>query len=355
MGLRPCLFFGLFTLSTPVWAGYELFGGFSTTLISEPETIKTTLKDWGSEFDRGERQWGLARLEAGFRLESGLEVSMFSRALADIRMNEEAVAFYGRISRKEPLEQGRQVPVRVRVNGFTGHGMRVGYLHTDDQWRFGVGLSVFRTSNLMSGNLDGQFTATDETDYNFDAQVDYVYYRDVIFKRPDVQKASGLGIGLDLSLARQLDEHWSWSIEGRDLLARIRWEDAPFTIAQASTNQKSYNNDGYAVFAPLISGTEGYKDSYIQQLDARYYGAVKYQRASWSAEVRGQYQFGYGYLGLGAGKQFANGITMTGLWWPEYDQFGVEVSLGKWAGVLAVDQVEWEKVQAVTLSISYGY
>jgi len=46
---------------------------------------------------------------------------------------------------------------------------------------------------------------------------------------------------------------------------------------------------------------------------------------------------------------------MTGLSQPEYDQFAVEASLGKWVGVLAVDQLEWEKVQAVTLSVSYGY
>ena len=132
-GFGPAFFFGLITVSPQVLASYEVFGGFATTLVSEPESVKATLDDWGSEFTGGERQWALARLEAGVRMDSGFEVSVFSRALADIRMNEEAVAFYGKISRKEDLEAGQSVPVQVAVNGFTGHGFRLGYLHQDDQ------------------------------------------------------------------------------------------------------------------------------------------------------------------------------------------------------------------------------
>lgn len=354
-GFGPAFFFGLISISAPAYAGYDVFVGFHTTLISEPEPVKTTLDDWGSEFSRGERQWALARLEAGVRMDSGLEVSVFSRALADIRMNEDAVAFYGKISRKENLEAGESVPVKVAVNGFTGHGFRLGYQHQDAQWTVGVGASLFRAGHLMAGDLSGQFTALDDSDYNFDAEVDYVYYRDVIFKRPDVNEAAGLGFGLDLALAYRVDEHWSWSVSVEDLFARIRWQDAPFTVASASTDQKSFDEDGYAVFAPLLSGREGYHDSVIQDLDARYYGAVKYQHNAWSAEVRGQYQFGYGYAGVGGGYQFANGVAVTGLFWPEYDQFGVEAQSGNWRGTLLLDQFDWDEVQAISVGIAYGY
>jgi hypothetical protein len=354
-GFGPAFFFGLITVSQPGLANYEVFGGFATTLVSEPESVKTTLDDWGSEFTSGERQWALARLEAGVRMDSGVEVSVFSRALADIRMNDEAVAFYGKISRKEDLDAGQQVPVQIAVNGFTGHGFRLGYRHHDEQWTVGLGVSVFRAGHLMTGDLSGQFTAVNDSDYNFDAEVDYAYYREVIFKRPDVDEAAGLGFSLDLALAYKVDENWSWSLSAEDLLARIRWQDAPFTVASASTDQKSYDEDGYAVFAPLLSGREGYKDSLIQDLDARYYGAIKYQQGAWSAEVRGQYQFGYGYAGIGGGYQFANGVGVTGLFWPEYDQFGFELRSGGWRATVVADQLDWNKVQAISVGIAYGF
>ena len=354
-GFGPAFFFGLITVSPQVLASYEVFGGFATTLVSEPESVKATLDDWGSEFTNGERQWALARLEAGVRMDSGFEVSVFSRALADIRMNEEAVAFYGKISRKEDLEAGQSVPVQVAVNGFTGHGFRLGYLHQDDQWTVGLGASLFRTGHLMTGDLSGQFTAVNDSDYNFDAKVDYAYYRDVIFKRPDVDEAAGLGFSLDVAMAYKVNENWSWSLRAEDLLARIRWQDAPFTVASASTDQKSYDENGYAVFAPLLSGREGYRDSFMQDLDARYYGAVKYQHNAWSAELRGQYQFGYGYAGVGGGYRFANGFAVTGLFWPEYDQFGIEAKSGNWRGTLVLDQFDWNEVQAMSVGIAYGY
>lgn len=354
-GLGPAFFFGSL-LSGPLAAsGYQLFGGFSSTLVSEPEPIRATLKDWGQEFQGGGRQWGLARLEAGVRLDSGVELSLFARALADLRLNDEAAEFYGRISRKERLQPGEQVPVQVRVNGFTGHGLRLGYRYHYDAWRAGVGLSVFRANHLMAGTLDGQFTAIDDSDYNFDAEVDYVYYRDVIFGRPSVQEAAGLGAGLDMFLSGWVGESWYWSFRAEDLWARIHWEDAPYTVAEASTNQKSYDDNGYAVFAPLFSGVEGYRERFVQELDARYYGTLRYRRDAWSAEIRGQHQFGYGYVGVGLGHRIGDDLSVTGLFWPQYSQLGIEVAYERWVGTLALDRLSLSGAQALSFAVTYGY
>lgn len=161
--------------------------------------------------------------------------------------------------------------------------------------------------------------------------------------------------GGDLAFSWQPDDQWKVSARVEDLLARIRWQDAPYTEAVASTDQKSFDENGYAEFAPLLSGREGYRSSFMQDLDARYYGSVEYRRNDWLVSARGQYQFGYGYFGLGVGRRFDNDVNVTGLWWPEYEQFGIEASRGKWAGYVVVDQIKWEKVQALTMGISYGY
>lgn len=330
------------------------FGRFELQMISEPEPIKATLSGWGDQFDGGERQWAVGRIEAGVRSKNGFELSLFSRMLADLRMNEEAVQFYGKISRKESLEAGREVPVRVRINGFVGHGVRFGYLHEAGNWSVTGGFSLFSTSRLMAGGLSGQFTALSDSDYDFNAEVDYLYYRDVIFKRPRVEPADGLGWSLDLAGTWRMSE--SLRVEGsvEDVLAAVHWQDAPFTRAQANTAQKTFDENGFAVFRPLISGIEGYRSSYRQDLEPRYKTELSWQESQLSVLLRGQYQFGYGYAGLGVGYALADASAVTAVYWPKTESLGLELRLADWRFGLGADNLRWSDVRAVSISIGYG-
>jgi hypothetical protein len=353
-GLGPAFFLVIAsTTVSPAIAG-ELFGRFETQLVSEPEPIKTTLSDWGSEFDSGRRQWAISHVEAGFR-DGGVEVSVFSRALADLRMNPEAVRFYGQISRKEPLKLGERVPVALRVNGFSGSGVRSGYRFSSDLWELSGGISVFKTRHLMNGSLNGEFQALSETDYDFSAEVDYRYFRDAIFDRPDINEASGIGWAFDAAASWQATEKLGLSFRIEDLFSRIRWEDAPFTTARANTDNKSFDEDGYASFAPTISGREGYKDTFYQDLDPRFYGAAQWQEGSWLVLLRGQYQFGYGFYGAGFGRSLQNGAEVTASYWPELESVQLELGYEKWGAVLSANRVQWSDVRSINLGLTYNY
>ncbi|AZT85652.1 hypothetical protein EHN06_20015 [Marinobacter sp. NP-4(2019)] len=351
-GFGPALFFiiGFFSQAN---AEIQPFGRFENQIVSEPEPIRTTIKDWGKDFERGERQWSVNHLEAGVR-KDGVELSVFARALVDLRMNDDAAEFYGRIARKEPLEVGESVPVRVRANGFVGQGLRLGYRHQAGSWSVTGGAALLKARYLMSGGLEGRFTATSESDYDFNARVDYVYYRDVIFKRPDVDEADGLGWSFDLAADWQPDENWAFSFRAEDLLARIRWDDAPFTEAAADTDQKRYDEDGYAVFEPLLSGREGYRN-FTQHLDPQLRVDTSWLNGPWSAHLRGLYQFDQGLLGLGGGYQFGNGLAVRGLVWPELEAIGVELEYRRWQASIGADHLKWRDIQALTLAVSYGY
>lgn len=353
-GLGPAFFFVISGLSPAVAYGYEVFGKLESQFVSEPEPMNTTLEEWGAEFDEGRRQWAVVHAEFGVR-KNGFEVSMLSRALADLRMNNEAVRFYGKIKRKEPLAEGERVPVAVEVNGFAGTGLRLGYLHRDSSWMFGGGVSFFRTRYLMSGGLDGSFVALAENDFGFEADVDYVYYRDVIFDRPDIEKSEGLGWSFDLVAAWQLNNQWSLDIRAEDLFAGIEWRDAPFTEAQANTDNKSYEEDGYAVFSPTISGREGYLSSFRQRLDPRFKAGLDYHFGAWSTLLRGQYQFGYGFAGFGAGYRFSKSAEFQVLVWPEIETLGIALDYGQLSVAVSADSPEWQDMRAANLTISLNY
>ena len=352
-GFGPA-FFLMLSIPGPVCAGeLNLFGQFRLQAISEPEPVKGMLGNWGDEFESGKRQWIDARTEFGVRYGNGLEVSLFSRALADLRLNDEAARFYGRVKRDEALVPGERIPVKLSVHGFTGNGLRIGYRVREGVWEVALGGALFKADYLLEGDLWGEMLAKTPEDFSFEASIDYVYYEDLIFGREDTSRPEGVGWSGDLMLAWQPQDHIRLEFAAEDLFARIRWTDVPATRTLEPVSLEQRIQDGKQ--APAGLWAERTIDRYYQEIDPRYRFRLDWNADAWHGTLRGQYQFGYGYLGLGAGRQFANGLTMTGLWWPEYDQFGVEVSLGKWAGVLAVDQVEWEKVQAVTLGVSYGF
>ncbi len=351
-GFGPALFF-VIGYVTQANAGVEPFGRFENQIISEPEPIRTTLEDWGKDFRRGERQWAVSHLEAGIR-RNGVELSIFARTLVDLRMNDEAVKFYGRIVRKEALETGAEAPVRVRANGFVGQGLRLGYRHEGGAWALTGGAALLRARYLMSGDLNGRFTATSDSDFDFSARVDYAYYRDVIFKRPEVDEADGLGWAFDVAGHWQPSERWAFSFRAEDLFARIRWDDAPFTEAVANTDRKRYDEDGYAVFEPLLSGREGYRDI-TQSLEPRLQAEATWRHGAWSAHLRGQYQFAHGLLGVAGGYRFLNGLAVRCSVWPELEAVGVELDYRRWQATVAADHTQWQDIQALILSISYGY
>lgn len=352
--------FGLafFFVGFSLWSVLVTAGGpylhLDSQWLSEPEPLATTIEDWGSEFAKGERQWVTTDLALGVRYKF-VDISVRQRALADVRMNGEAAEFYGRIASKEALQVGDSVPVHIKINGFSAQGVRLGYWHEESDWSIAAGVTFLQAKHLMHGTLDGQFAATGADEFSASASVDYFYFRDGIFKRPDITTAEGEGRAFDFSASWSPNDNWDLNIELQDLFAEIRWKDAPYTIAEAHTERKSFDDEGYAVFSPLFSGRQGYREVFHQQLDPRYKLAAAYKRGVWSAHLQGQYQFGYGFAGVGAGYHMQNGIQIKGLIWPELDSVELQFQKEKWQLGLGLDRLSWSEMQALHLTLSYGY
>ncbi len=327
---------------------------FDSEFFSEPETLDVTLDDWGAGFTSGERQWAVSSLELGFR-HKGLEFSVEQRVLADLRFNTEAAEFYGRIARKEELTAGETVPVHVDVNGFTAQALRLGYRFEADTWFFGVGGDILFARNLMSGDLDGQFSITSAQDYNFDATVDYHYYRDPIFDRPNVKDANGVGWAMRLSGEWRVNDYWLLNAEVDDLFAKIRWEDAPYTDARAHSDRKRYDEEGYAIFDPYLEGVEGYEPHFYQDLDPRFKLRSVFQLGPLTGHIQARYQFDYASMGYGAGYRFGETFSVRALVWPKLDAAGLELDYHKFTFGMSLDSLDGEEIHFVNLSLSYGY
>ena len=353
-GFGLALFFVLSSVAAQASQDTEIFSRFETQMVSEPEPLNATFDKWGSDFERGERQWAVSELELGVRYH-GVELSMQQRALSDLRLNADAADFYSRVNAEKALTPGESVPIYMQVNGFSAIGLRLGYRYEAETWQVTAGASYLKTDHLMDGELTGVFQAITASEYSVDASVDYVYYRDVIFKRSNVDEAQGTGRAFDLAAAWRPSETWFFAAQANDLFAEINWRRVPFTVADAVPNRKRYDEQGYAVFSPLFSGRQGYKDAFTQEVDPRYKFQGSYTHGTWTVHVEAQHQFDYEFGGFGASHRFGRGTEITALYWPELDSVELEWARNKWRAALALDHVLWPQVRTLTFNISYGY
>lgn len=325
-----------------------------TDAYSEPEPLATTLGDWGDEFGAGEHQWVVAELTLGYRFQHGLELSWQRRAQASTRINPAAASLYGRIQREEGLTAGEQTPLRLSVDSFAAHSLRIGYHRRWQSLQVTAGLSYLQTSHLTDGTLSGNFITQADNEYQVAADIDYVYYTDPVFNRPDIERASGQGIAVDLDVAWQLSDQWAVNIQGKDLLAHIEWKQAPHSVGEANTGRKQIGDDGYAQFNPLFSGRESYKDDHNQRIAPRLQAELTKEWGQWQLNTLWRRQFDVNHWGLGGGVDLNNGQHLAITAWPERKAVELTWRIARWQLGFHTDLRSWSNTQSLGLSLQYS-
>lgn len=333
-------------------SSWQLYGRFEADVSSEVEPIEATLSKWGREFQAGERQWALARAEVGARYQGWLEVSGFRRGLADIRINREAADLYGRIMADKTLAPEQSVPVVLTANSFVGEGVRLGVRWGFDGLQVTLGLSMYDLDYLLSGALTGEIITDISGQYSFAADIDYAYYKDLIFGREEVRRPKGLGISGDMGFVWQPSQHWRFSIMVEDAFARLQWRDVPFTQTLAPVSLDRRIEDGR--LPPVGQWSEGSYSRYRQALEPRYQAHVTLTEGSWSGLLRSTYQFDELAVGFGSGYRPSSRSTIKVLYWPAYTSPGVELSVGQWQLGVMADHYNFSEMQRIKVHVSYG-
>ena len=351
LGFGPAFwFFILAPLSASAESG--VFASMTLDGYSEPEPLMDTLDEWGESFEKGERQWLLNEFEIGYRLNNGLSTAAFHRSLASTRINERAAQYYGWIERNEPLTDST-VPIELTVSGFAGQGVKLGYSRRQDRWSASAEVSVFQANYLMDGGLSGTLTTNTDGSYHIAADVDYRYYRDSLFNRPNIDRPNGIGHALDLKLSYQVTDVWELAMQADDVLASIEWDRAPYTVASANSQRQTDDNEGFVSFNPLFEGTEGYRNNYRQDLDPRYRLSSKLQSGHWVLKPHFEHQFGTLMPVLGVARRWQSG----GEWELSYDverrTLGVVISNNRWAAGFAIDTVKLDEAKSLHFSLTY--
>ncbi|RMF14215.1 MAG: hypothetical protein D6758_11890 [Gammaproteobacteria bacterium] len=357
-GLGSAFFLGLALQSSAVTASESRshwWFSLDSMHYSEPQPVYDAVTNWGESFDsRGTRQWTYNRFETGWH-NGHWGIALLQRLDYRVDMSRDGVEFWGKIERREALEPGRRYQVTAEASGHTGTGIKLVRLFSHSRWGEGsAGLAVWRVNRVLDGELNGWALATSASEYDYQADVDYFYTEDPLFARPDLDRATGWGYGLDLHwrMSRAL---WRYSVDVNDLLGRIHWRHVPYTQATSTSARKEYDANGYLLLNPAISGFEGYKDA-TQVLDAKVHAAIERTIAGTPFSVVG----GTAWLGqklwgsVGAGFRQGAGARWEASIWPQMRRIDLGYRAQDWQLILGLDRLNVQRSRAVELSFVWG-
>ena len=336
--------------SAPAAAADGVFLRVESQTYSEPVSIDAALNRWDGAFHGGEIQWSYNWAELGYRHRAWSLSALYRRDFW-LDFSADAAELYYRTRHRLALQTGRRYAVDIAAYGFSARGLRAGWRH-----RFGadltlaVGMSLFNAADLMQGHLQGQATALADNDYSYDAYVDYTYDEDRLFGR-QVEAPDGLGASLDARLAYRPTPRLTLRARAVDLLGLIRWKDAPYTRATATSDRRGFDEEGYIIVEPAISGVEGYHSTYVQWLEPRLQlQAEQMLGERLSASLHYRYQFGQGLLGLGAGMAWGDGsLGLTA--WPQLAALGLRLRRHGVAFGLTLDSLGRRDIRTLWLGI----
>lgn len=263
----------LLITSAPVDARTGTYVRAQSLSYSEPVPVAGYFNNWHTPFYGGERALTYNYAESGVT-RGPWELGLVARYDYAMRFNTDTADLYYRLDNHLPLPPGRAYTVDLRVEHFAAYGLRTGYSYpVTPTLELGVGLSYLEGTELIDGTINGAATAISTNNYDYDAAVDYRYSRDVLFKR-QVGAPEGRGFSLDFHLDWHSDRA-RMELRVTDLLAYLFWHNAPYTLANATSDTKRFDANNYVVIDPTLSGVEGNR-SFTQRLPPRALLGLKY-------------------------------------------------------------------------------
>lgn len=330
---------------------YFIFDSFS---YSETVSIESSFDSWkGGNFESGERQWTWNWFELGVQYKHWA-IGFVQRYDYDARFSQQTAEFFWLTKNKKDLPVGQKYALDLQINAIHSSGLRLSFTdNLTEAFNYRIGLSYLQANYSIDGQIEGDATATSDSDYDFQASVDYSYTEDLLFDR-NVTEPQGKGFSVDFMFDYQLTTKLHWQLQVRDLLARLYWDKSPYTQGQASSDRKEYDENGYVSFNPVLQGYEGINETYVQKLQPRWYSKVNYKvghRYAISAQLR--YQYEHALYAIGGGHDFSNTHRLGIHYWPINQAVELNWNFHKVQLGIATDALQVSDMKTFWLSFSY--
>jgi hypothetical protein len=218
------------------------------------------------------------KTEVGFT-DHAWRLAAFNRGEATLKSSRDAVELLRLVNLEQVLPVGRVFNSDMEIKGFSASGVEIS--RGISLGGLAEGLSLGGTvryligERLQEGAMKGHAEVTGPKSYDFDLALDYVYDQNLAYRRRDVYFGYGSGYSADVGLRYVVNKQFNVELLFRDLGGRIYWKNVPYTTADATSDTKSFDENGNQVYRPTIRGYEGYKD-YVQTITIKTDVALSY-------------------------------------------------------------------------------
>ncbi|MBT8349204.1 MAG: hypothetical protein HKP62_07150 [Sulfurovum sp.] len=176
------------------------------------------------------------------------------------------------------LDIGESYDLDLKMEGFAAHGIMFANnfsVYQENGWdvNIGIGLELLYGVEMQDGYVRGNAITTAVNDYDFNMQSNYLYTENYLYDL-DVESSHAYGYSTHLSIQAAY-ENISFSYVMNDLLGKLYWKDLPYSDVFLTSGTKSYDENGYVKYTPVISGVERTKD-YTQTLMQKWRLEAKY-------------------------------------------------------------------------------
>lgn len=336
--------------AAPGMTSYAEVEAFS---YSQAVPVEAAFNDWRGRFYGGTVAMLYSKAEAGVTGEHW-RFGLLSRLDYQLQFSPDAAEFYHRISNQQNLDIGRGYVIDITGKHFFGSGFRLGYHHSPlPGLTLEFGLSYLEGQRLIDGTLNGRARSVAPNDYRFDLMANYYYSRDVLFQR-QVDTPSGQGYSTDLRLAWRPDGPLRVQLTVTDLIARIRWQEAPYTQASGTSAAREYDEQGYVRFRPLLSGIEG-NQGYTQKLPTRASLGAQYsltRRISALANLF--YTEPRTFSSVGLAWQPASGVEWQGIYNTTTQSYTLRAGTRQWRVGATADTFDFKQARALGAELQFN-
>ncbi|RLD41191.1 MAG: hypothetical protein DRI88_12850, partial [Bacteroidetes bacterium] len=130
----------------------------------------------------------------------------------------------------------------------------------------------------------------------------------------------------------------------------LYWDELPYSIVHLSSENKTYDEDGYVKYKPLLSGIEATKD-YIQTLESKYRFEGEYNFQASSIKVGTEYLYGIYLPYITYTKFFNDNTNMNFNYETRFGSFASEINYKNYTLGIRSDDL----LKPSTLALTLGF
>ena len=260
-------------------------------LANDPFSLEALFDDFEGKYAYKKNQnyaIGDIRVDVGTYINSLGYIGYTYRKEAIIEISSDTAKLIHQVSNDQNLNSGETYDLFIKIEGFEVQGLTWANtfpLYQKYGWdiQVGFGAELLYGTEGQDGYALGNATANGESDYDFALYSNYSYTDNYLYDY-DVPKTTAFGYTTHVALQASYKDFTLLALIN-DAWGKLYWKNLPYSEVLMSSRNKSYDENGYVEYAPLISGIERNKD-FTQTLMRKW-------------RVEAQYKFGKAKLHIG--------------------------------------------------------